>query len=439
MTASQALPCKVMFFCILYPTVPPLVHHYIRRGVFCSNLFVNLLFNRKFARNPRFDRKMISRSITEKLLSMGNIFPIVTLTGPRQSGKSTLLKSILPDYHYVSMEDPDNRLIANEDPRGFLKTYPDKTIIDEVQRVPELFSYLQTHVDAENREGMYYLAGSQNFLLMQSISQSLAGRTAILKLLPFSHREMKKAEILPTYVNNEIFQGGYPRIYDKKIQPTDFYPSYIQTYIEKDLRLLKNIDDLSKFIRFIKLCAGRIGQLLNLSSLANETGIAVSTVQSWLSVLEASYIIYLLKPDHNNYSKRLIKSPKLYFCDTGLASSLLGIEDEKQLSTHFLRGGLFENMVINEFIKDAFNNGKEPNLSFWRDSTGNEVDLLISIKGKQLAYEIKSGATYSSDDFKGIKVWANLSKTSPDDCYVIYSGDKRLSTSYGEVIPWDEL
>ncbi len=428
-----------MFFCILYPTVPPLVHHYIRRGVFCSNLFVNLLFNRKFARNPRFDRKMISRSITEKLLSMGNIFPIVTLTGPRQSGKSTLLKSILPDYHYVSMEDPDNRLIANEDPRGFLKTYPDKTIIDEVQRVPELFSYLQTHVDAENREGMYYLAGSQNFLLMQSISQSLAGRTAILKLLPFSHREMKKAEILPTYVNNEIFQGGYPRIYDKKIQPTDFYPSYIQTYIEKDLRLLKNIDDLSKFIRFIKLCAGRIGQLLNLSSLANETGIAVSTVQSWLSVLEASYIIYLLKPDHNNYSKRLIKSPKLYFCDTGLASSLLGIEDEKQLSTHFLRGGLFENMVINEFIKDAFNNGKEPNLSFWRDSTGNEVDLLISIKGKQLAYEIKSGATYSSDDFKGIKVWANLSKTSPDDCYVIYSGDKRLSTSYGEVIPWDEL
>jgi len=370
---------------------------------------------------------------------MGNKFPIVTLTGPRQSGKSTLLKSILPDYNYVSMEDPDNRLIANEDPRGFLKTYPDKTIIDEVQRVPELFSYLQTHVDAENREGMYYLAGSQNFLLMQSISQSLAGRTAILKLLPFSHREMKKAEIIPTSVNNEIFQGGYPRIYDKKIQPTDFYPSYIQTYIEKDLRLLKNIDDLSKFIRFIKLCAGRIGQLLNLSSLANETGIAVSTVQSWLSVLEASYIIYLLKPDHHNYSKRLIKSPKLYFCDTGLASSLLGIEDEKQLSTHFLRGGLFENMVINEFIKDAFNNGKEPNLSFWRDSTGNEVDLLISIKGKQLAYEIKSGATYSSDDFKGIKVWANLSKTSPDDCYVIYSGDKRLSTSYGEVIPWDEL
>jgi predicted AAA+ superfamily ATPase len=382
---------------------------------------------------------MIKRSITEKLVAMGSKFPIVTLTGPRQSGKSTLLKSILPDYRYVSMEDPDNRLFANDDPRGFLKTYPDKTIIDEVQRVPDLFSYLQTHVDTENRKGMYYLAGSQNFLLMQSISQSLAGRTAILKLLPFSHGEMKKAGILPTSIQNEIFQGGYPRIYDKKIQPTDFYPNYIQTYIEKDLRLLKNIDDLSKFILFIKLCAGRIGQLLNLSSLANETGIAVSTVQSWISVLEASYIIYLLKPDHNNYSKRLVKAPKLYFCDTGLASSLLGVEDEEQLSTHFLRGGLFENMIINEFIKDSFNNGKEPNMTFWRDSTGNEVDLLISQKGKQLAYEIKSGATYSSNYFKGIRVWAGLSETTPENCYVIYSGDKKLSTSQGEVIPWNNI
>lgn len=382
---------------------------------------------------------MVERHITEKLLSMGNKFPIVTLTGPRQSGKSTLLKSILPDYSYVSMEDPDNRLIATEDPRGFLKTYPDKTIIDEVQRVPDLFSYLQSHVDAENREGMYYLAGSQNFLLMQSISQSLTGRTAILTLLPFSHHELKKAEILPSTVSEEIFKGGYPRIYDKKIHPTDFYPKYIQTYLEKDLRLLKNIDDLSKFIRFIKLCAGRIGQLVNLSSLAKDTGIAVSTVQSWVSVLEASYIIYLLKPDHNNFSKRLVKSPKLYFYDTGLAASLLGIEDETQLSTHFLRGGLFENIVINEFTKTSLNTGKEPNLTFWRDSTGNEVDLLFSTKGKQQAYEIKSGATYSSDYFKGIKVWAKLSETPSELCFAIYNGDRRLSTSHGEVIPWNEI
>jgi hypothetical protein len=377
---------------------------------------------------------MIERDIKEKLILMGSKFPIVTLTGPRQSGKSTLLKSVLSDYSYVSMEDPDNRLFATDDPRGFIRTYPDKTIIDEVQRVPELFSYLQTHVDDVNREGMYYLAGSQNFLLMQSISQSLAGRTAILKLLPLSLKELKQAQILPLSTEEEIFFGGYPRIYDKHIHPTDFFPSYIQTYIEKDVRLLKNIEDLSMFIRFIKLCAGRIGQLVNLSSLANETGVAVSTVQSWLSVLEASYVIYLLKPDHHNYAKRLIKSPKLYFYDTGLASSLLEIDDATQISTHFLRGGLFENMVINEFIKGFLHNGKEPQLTFWRDSTGNEVDLLISEKGRQKAYEIKSGATYSSDDFKGIRVWAKLSGAKAEDCHVIYNGDRHFSTSFGEVI-----
>lgn len=370
---------------------------------------------------------------------MGSKFPIVTLTGPRQSGKSTLLKSALPDYNYVSMEDPDSRLLAINDPRGFLKTYPDKTIIDEVQRVPDLFSYLQTHVDNENREGMYYLAGSQDFLLMPPISQSLAGRTAILKLLPFSHNELKLADLAPETSNEEIFNGGYPRIYDKRIHPSDFYPNYIQTYIERDLRLLKNIDNLSKFIRFIKLCAGRIGQLLNLSSLANEMGIAVSTVQSWLSVLEASYIVYLLVPDHNNYAKRLVKSPKLYFYDTGLACSLLEIENASQLSTHYLRGGLFENLVINEFVKATLHDGQIPRLTFWRDSTGNEVDLLVSVKGKQKAYEIKSGATFSSDHFKGIKVWAKLSETKPEDCCIIYSGDRALSTSHGEVIPWNEL
>lgn len=382
---------------------------------------------------------MVRRNITDKILSMGNKFPIVTLTGPRQSGKSTLLKTVLPDYNYVSMEDPDNRLFALDDPRGFIKTYPDKTIIDEVQRVPELFSYLQTHVDHENRGGMYYLAGSQNFLLMQSISQSLAGRTALLKLMPFSHKELKEAEFLPQSIEEEIFYGGYPRIYDKQIHPWDFYPNYIQTYIEKDLRLLKNIEDLSKFIRFIKLCAGRIGQLINLSSLANETGVAVSTIQSWLSVLEASYIVYLLQPNHHNYAKRLIKSPKLYFYDTGLASSLLEIDDAAQISTHYLRGGLFENLVINEFVKTSLHSGHEPQITFWRDSTGNEVDLLISEKGRQKAYEIKSGATYSSDDFKGIRVWATLSETQPEDCHIVYNGDRRLATSFGEVIPWNIL
>ena len=381
---------------------------------------------------------MIERVLKTKLLDMTTKYPIVTLTGPRQSGKSTLLKTSFPTYHYVSLEDPDMRLFATEDPRGFLATYPDRTIIDEVQRVPELFSYIQTHVDKENKEGMYLLAGSHNFLLMESINQSLAGRTAILNLLPFSHHEMQTGNILPPTIDEEIYKGAYPRLYDKNITPTDYYPYYIQTYVERDVRLMKNIGDLSKFIRFIKLCAGRIGQLLNLSGLANECGISVSTATAWMSLLEASYIAYLLKPDHNNYAKRLVKSPKLYFHDTGLACSLLDIKSAEQVSTHFLRGGLFENLVVNEFIKDSLNKGEEPNLTFWRDSTGNEIDLLQTIAGKQNAYEIKSGATYTSDYFKGISKWAKLSGAAPEQCFAIYAGDKSMKTSYGEVMSWNK-
>ncbi|NLI37336.1 MAG: ATP-binding protein [Bacteroidales bacterium] len=379
---------------------------------------------------------MIDRVLKNKLLELTRKYPIVTVTGPRQSGKSTLLKNSFPDYKYVSLEDPDMRLFAADDPRGFLATYSDKTIIDEVQRVPTLFSYIQTYTDKENREGMYLLAGSLNFLLMESINQSLAGRTAILKLLPFSHGEMKEGNILPPTVDGEIFKGGYPRLYDKDIAPTDYYPFYIQTYVERDLRLMKNIGDLSKFIKFIKLCAGRIGQLLNLSSLANECGVAVSTVSIWLSVLEASYICYLLKPDYHNYAKRLVKSPKLYFYDTGLACSLLDIKSADQIAAHFLRGGLFENLVINEFVKEAYNRGENPDITFWRDSTGNEVDVLRYANGKQNAYEIKSGATFSPDFFKGISKWAKLSGASSEQCFAVYNGDKEMKTSNGTVLKW---
>ncbi|WP_195209746.1 MULTISPECIES: ATP-binding protein [Bacteroides] len=379
---------------------------------------------------------MIERILKTRLLELTKKYPIVTLTGPRQSGKSTLLKTSFPEYKYVSLENPDMRLFATEDPRGFLATYSDKTIIDEAQRIPSIFSYIQTHTDKENREGMYLLAGSHNFLLMESINQSLAGRTAILRLLPFSHLEMKEGNILPPTVNEEIFKGAYPRLYDKDITPTDYYPFYIQTYVERDVRLMRNIGDLSKFIRFLKLCAGRIGQLLNVSSLANECGVSVTTATSWISILEASYICYLLKPDYNNYAKRLVKAPKLYFYDTGLACSLLDIRNADQTATHFLRGGLFENLVINEFIKEAYNKGEEPNLSFWRDSTGNEVDLLRTVEGNQYAYEIKSGATYSSDFFKGISKWAKLSGATPEQCFAIYNGDKNMKTSQGEVISW---
>lgn len=379
---------------------------------------------------------MIERELKIRLLELIKKYPIVTLTGPRQSGKSTLLKTSFPEYKYVSLEDPDMRLFATEDPRGFLATYPDKTIIDEVQRVPSLFSYIQTHTDKENKEGMYLLAGSHNFLLMENINQSLAGRTAILRLLPFSHHEMKEGNILPATVDEEIFKGAYPRLYDKDITPIDYYPFYIQTYVERDVRLMRNIGDLSKFIRFLKLCAGRIGQLLNISSLANECGVSVTTATSWISILEASYICYLLKPDHNNYAKRLVKAPKLYFYDTGLACSLLDIRSAEQIATHFLRGGLFENLVVNEFVKEAYNKGEDTNLSFWRDSTGNEVDLLRTIEGKQYAYEIKSGATYSQDFFKGISKWAKLSGATPEQCFAIYNGDRDMKTSQGEVFQW---
>ena len=382
---------------------------------------------------------MIERTLTDKLRELTGKYPIVTLTGPRQSGKSTLLKYAFPDYHYLSLEDIDLREFAITDPRGFLSTYPRKVIIDEAQRAPELFSYLQTHVDQANETGMFLLAGSHNFLLMESINQSLAGRTAILKLLPFSHQELKDGHLLPATINEEIFFGGYPRLYDKGISPIDFYPYYIQTYVERDVRQLKSIGDLSKFIRFIRLCAGRIGQLLNLSSLANECGISIPTLNSWLSILEASYICYLLRPDWNNFAKRLVKTPKLYFYDTGLACSLLDIRTSDQVETHFLRGGLFENMVINAFIKRYWNLGIEPDLRFWRDSQSNEIDLLVYEGDKPTAYEIKSGATFNSDYFKTLTKWANLSETSTSQLNVIYSGENCLNTSQGRLLAWNAI
>jgi predicted AAA+ superfamily ATPase len=382
---------------------------------------------------------MIERTLKIKLLEMVQKYPVVTLTGPRQSGKSTLLKSLFSDYQYVSLEDPDSRSFAQTDPRGFLSTYPDKTIIDEVQRVPDLFSYIQTHTDSQGKEGMYLLAGSHNFLLMQSVTQSLAGRTAILKLLPFSHSEMRNGMVLPASVNEEIFKGAYPRIYDKNISPEDFYPYYLQTYVERDVRILKNIGDLSNFIRFIKLCAGRIGQLLNLSSLANDCGISVPTASEWISLLEASYIVHLLKPDHANYSKRLVKSPKLYFYDTGLACSLLEIKSPEQLNVHYLRGNLFENLVINEFVKSLLHKGEEPQISFWRDKIGNEIDLIYRTRNREFAFEIKSGQTFSTDYFKGINYWRKYSEADPENCFVVYAGEKSLKTSNGQVLAWNEL
>ena len=382
---------------------------------------------------------MIHRTLQTTLEHFAAKYPIVTLTGPRQSGKSTLLRHAFPEYEYLSLEDLDIREFAANDPRGFLNSFPRHVILDEAQRVPSLFSYLQTHVDKTNEPGIFLLAGSHNFLLMESVNQSLAGRTAILKLLPFSRKEMSDGEILPATINEQIYYGGYPRLFDKGLLPEEFYPFYIQTYVERDVRQLKNIGDLSRFARFIRLCAGRIGQLLNLSSLAVECGISVPTATSWLSVLEASYICYLLRPDWNNFAKRLVKSPKLYFYDTGLACSLLDIKSSGQLDFHFSRGALFENMVINEFIKQAWNQGKETDLRFFRDNQGNEVDLLVYNTDKPMAYEIKSGETFQPGFFKGLTKWANITGAEANQLHVIYGGTNALNTTNGQLLTIDDI
>lgn len=378
----------------------------------------------------------IERQITSKIKQLADKFPVITLTGARQCGKSTLLRHSFPEYQYASLEDLDLRKMANEDPRGFLQNYQNKTIIDEAQYAPDLFSYIQTRVDDVNETGMYILSGSHNFLLMERITQSLAGRAGILKLTPFSIEELKKADKLPEDLNNWLFTGGYPRIYDKNIHPTDFFPSYIQTYLERDVRLLRNISDLSLFVRFLKLCAARIGQLLHISNLANECGINVNTAQAWISILEASYTIYQLKPYYKNFNKRLIKSSKLYFFDTGLAASLLGIENSQQLFTHYLRGELFENMIINEYIKSAYALGKEPQMYFWRDSNHNEIDLLIE-KGTQLqAVEIKSAATLNSSFTDVLQKFKSIAGVSDDNLTVVYGGDMNFGTAKGKFISW---
>lgn len=380
---------------------------------------------------------MIARELKDKAIALSKQYPFVVITGPRQSGKTTLAKSTFQDYKKVSLEDLDNREFAREDPRGFISTYPDKTIIDEVQRVPSLLSYLQTHCDDAGREGMYILTGSQNLQLMEAVDQSLAGRVGILHLLPFSKSEMLSGGILPSSTDERMLGGCYPRLYDKGISPADYYPNYINTYIERDVRNLKSISDLGRFTRFLKLCAARVGQLLNKSSLANDCGITVPTVDSWLSILESSYITFLLRPDYNNYSKRIVKAPKLYFYDTGLVCSLLEIKTPTQMNTHYLRGNLFENMVISDFIKNDFNKGiLEPTISFWRDSVGNEVDLIRRDGDKVDAYEIKSAETFNESFLHGLKYWSKLSMTDASRLHLIYGGDTSMQRSDISVEPF---
>lgn len=381
---------------------------------------------------------MIGRDLQSKAIELAQKYPFVVITGPRQSGKSTLARLAFPEYKTVSLEDLDNRAFAEEDTRGFISTYPDKTIIDEVQRVPSLLSYLQTHCDNEGKEGMYILTGSQNIELMQSVDQSLAGRVGLIHLLPFSKKELNDANMLGNGIDAMILKGFYPRIYDKNIPAYDYYQNYVRTYVERDVRNIKNITDLSRFVRFLKLCAARVGQLLNMSALANDCGISVPTVEQWLSVLETSFVIYRLKPDWQNYSKRLVKTPKLYFYDTGIVCSLLDIRTEDQLHTHYLRGNLFENMVVTDYIKGLYNKGElEPDITFWRDSTGHEVDMIIRKPEGVYAYEIKSSETFNESFLDGLRFWGKLSGADGQHKSVIYAGKRIENRSDAIILPFD--
>lgn len=378
---------------------------------------------------------MIERTLASKVTALAQRFQVITLTGPRQSGKTTLVKSSFPDIPYISLEEPDIRQIALTDPRGFLSNYPNGVILDEIQNTPELFSYIQRIVD-ENRQIQFILTGSSNFLLMEKISQTLAGRTAVLHLLPFS---LKELEPLTDSYETLIFKGQYPRIYDRTIPPPDFYPSYIQTYVDRDVRMIKNIGDINAFIQFTQLCAGRIGQPLNNASLANDAGISPNTAKSWLSILESSYILYRLQPYHRNFNKRLVKSPKLFFYDTGVACSLLGIREQEQVNLHYMKGSLFENLILNEFIKRSFNQGENRQPYYWQDNHGKEIDCLLVNGEKVTAVEIKSGKTMSTSYFDNLKYWRSLAGLPESQEFVVYGGDQSMQTSIGTLISWKDL
>ncbi|MBQ2559966.1 MAG: ATP-binding protein [Fibrobacter sp.] len=382
---------------------------------------------------------MIKRAISGTILDMASKFPVVTLTGPRQSGKSTLLKSCFADYKYVSLEDPDIRQLAENDPRGFLKNCGTKCIIDEAQRVPDLFSYLQTIVDSRDECGQFILSGSHNFLLMERISQSLAGRTSVLKLFPFSIAELQATNILPNDLDEVLLKGCYPRLYDKKITAKEYFTSYLQTYVERDVRLLRNIIDMTAFKRFLKLCAANVGSVLNVASLAKDAGISVVTANSWISILEASFVLLRLPPYYKNFSKRVIKSSKIYFCDTGLLCNLLNIFNREQLQESNLRGAIFENLIVIELMKAALFKGEEPQLYFWRDTNQNEVDLLRETDGKLEAIEIKSGETKNQKFYDGLKKFSEVSGISLSDTKVVYGGSDSYRGENQKFISWKEM
>jgi predicted AAA+ superfamily ATPase len=393
---------------------------------------------------------MKKRILAAYLKRDAGLYPVVTLTGPRQSGKTTLARNTFPSHTYVTLEDLELRTFASEDPRGFLARYREGAILDEVQRVPSLFSYIQGDVDADPRPGRFVLTGSHNFLLMKEISQSLAGRSAILHLLPFNRSELEDQDspapgnpqqLFSNHVSslslwNTLFTGMYPRIHDRNIPPEIWLADYIQTYLERDVRQLVNVGDLESFGRFLKLCAGRAGQLLNFSSLAVDAGVSVDTARRWISVLQTSFLIFLLPPHHRNFNKRVVKNPKLYFYDTGLICRLLGMSSPSELEQGTFRGPVFENYVVAECAKTFHHHRMTPPLFFWRDRLGHEMDLIMEKGNELFAVEIKSGQTMNSDMLAGFRWWQETSGQSASTCTLVYGGSARDERNGIPIRPW---
>lgn len=377
---------------------------------------------------------MIDRTIEPVLKELAGKYPVVTITGPRQSGKTTLCRKVFPGMAYVSLENPDTREFTVSDPRGFLAAYRNGAVLDEIQRAPELVSYIQGVIDENNEPGQYILTGSQQFEVMSAITQSLAGRTALLRLLPFSIAEIR-ATTLPGTLDKLLLTGFYPRIHDQGLDPTQALGDYYETCVERDIRRLAAIRDLGLFQKFVRLCAGRVGQILNLQGLAADAGISHTTARAWLTLLEAAYIVFQLKPWHRNVSKRLIKSPKLYFYDIGLAAWLLGMENERHVSRDPLRGSLVENLALTEILKYRYNRGRKDSVTFYRDSRGEEVDLVLESGRDVFPIEVKAGATVAADFFRGLERFSRVAGELPFGGGLIYGGTETQERGPFRVCP----
>ena len=381
----------------------------------------------------------VQRTIVASIIELLGKYPVVALTGPRQSGKTTLLKNAFPNYRYVSLEKPDVREFATKDPNAFLKQYSEYVIIDEAQRVPSLFSYIQTIVDDSGKMGQFILSGSQNFQLMQNITQSLAGRVALFQLLPLDFQELKSGGFLDADPLSALVKGFYPAIFNRNIEPATFYYNYVQTYVQRDVSELIELKNISLFKKFLRLLASRVGQLVNYSSLANDCGVSQPTIKSWISALESSYLVFTHQPYFENIGKRLIKTPKIYFYDSGLLCYLLGIKRAEDLLTHSLKGNLFENMMVAEYVKRMNHSNTLHDIWFWRDVTGNEIDMLYLDNGKFHLFEIKSSETILNEQFKGLAYFETTHPSATFAKHLVYAGNEDQDRTQARVLSWKKF